>query len=184
MKTETGFTVLETLAIVLTFGILAAICAPSISRANHAYQLQAAGQQIVQEVQRAKISAVGRSTPQSLFFNTANRTVIVNGTTFTLPDGIQFAALPSNLSAPSLIEQAAQNSAALPTQQSDARSAISMPAVATTQELRINTKGLPNVEPGVVNWIYLTNREGQRAVITLTSAGSVAMLTLRDGVWK
>lgn len=184
MRTETGFSILELLGVVMTFGVLAAICAPSITRANRTYRLQSAGRQIVQEVQRAKINAVGRNTAQTLAFNTTNRTLTVSGTTLTLPDGIAFAALPSNIAAPPLVQQATQNAAALPSQQSDAHAALSLSATANTYTLAINAKGLPAVEPGEVNWLYLTNADGQRVAITITSAGSVALLTLGENGWR
>jgi Tfp pilus assembly protein FimT len=184
MRSQAGFSLLETLLIVSIFVVLAAVCAPSITKAHRTYQLQSAAQQIVQELQRAKINALGHSTRQPLIFDPTNRTMTANGTAFALPDGIRFEALPTTINPPALVQQAAQNSAALPAQQSDARSAISFSVVATAHTLSINTKGLPDVEPGVVNWIYLVNRDSQRAAITITSAGSVALLTLRDGMWK
>lgn len=184
MRSQAGFSILEALLVVAVFVVLAAVCAPSITKANRSYQLQSAAQQILQELQRAKINALGRSTRHPLIFDPTNQMMTANERPFALPEGIRFEALPTTINPPVLVQQAAQNSAALPSQQSDARRAISLPAVAAKHELDINTRGLPNVEPGVVNWVYLVNQDGQRAVITITSAGSVALLTLRDGVWK
>lgn len=184
MRTETGFSMLETLGVILVFSVLAAICAPSVTKANRAYQLTSSAQQIAQEIQRAKINALSQTSRQTLVFNTTKNTITAHGTQITLPDGIRFEALPSTVMPPTMVQQAAQNSIALTSQQSDARSVVSLPDLATQHEFAMNAKGLPEVEPGVVNWLYLVNRDGQRAAITITSAGSVEVLTLHDNGWK
>ena len=180
MRTQAGFSLLETLGVLLVFSVLAAVCAPSVTKATRTYQLQSSAQQIAQEIQHAKVTALSRSARQTLVFNTTTNTIAVNGTTITLPTGVRFQALPSSVAAPLIVQQAAQNSTALTSQQSDAHSALSF----TTHELGITAKGLPDVEPGVVNWLYLVNQDGQRVAVTVTSAGSVAVLSLRDSTWK
>ena len=187
MRKELGFSVLETLSIVLTVAILAAIAVPRVVKATRTHQLRFAAQQVAQLIHTAKFDAVSKNTKQKISLNIAHQTITTtNGRALTVATGIGFAALPNDVPAPEVVQTAAQNSEVLVAQEGDARSAVSLPAgiFPDTYELTFTPRGLPDVEPGVVHWIYLVNDTGERMAVTMTSAGSVTVLTLRDGQWS
>jgi prepilin-type N-terminal cleavage/methylation domain-containing protein len=187
MKTEHGYSLVELLSVTVVLGIVVAIAVPNLLRARRSYEVQASAQQIAQLLEAAKIDAVGKSTNRKLVFDAAQNTLTTSaGTVLALPATVSFAALPGHIAAPPVVQSAAQNARALPGQQGNAASAVSLPAGAATgtHELSFNGRGLPAVEPGVLHWLYLTNQDGQRVVVTLTSSGSTAIQTWRDGVWK
>ena len=187
MRKQAGYSLFELLSVVAVLGVVVAIAVPNLTRAQRHYQLQSAAQQIVQIFQAARLDAVGKITSRTLVFNTTTNTITASdGTAITLPTGVRFAALPSSISAPNLIQTASANSSALPQQQSDAKTAVSFPAgsSAETRELRFTGRGLPDVEPGVVHWVYLANQDGQWVAVTLTSVGGATILKLKENTWQ
>ena len=185
MKHEHGFSMLEIMMVVTIVGVMSAAATPSLTRALRSYRLSAGAQQIAEAIQTAKLRAVSTNQAQSVFFDTAsnNNTIAVanSATAVSLPPGIQFAT-PS-VTPPPVVGTAVANATAIPGQQSDSCAAVSFPVfpvgstTSTVRAVSFNWRGLPAVSPGAVNWIYLTNAQGELIAVTLSSAGSV-------GVWS
>jgi prepilin-type N-terminal cleavage/methylation domain-containing protein len=187
MRKQAGYSLFELLSVVAILAVVVAIAVPNLNRAQRHYQLQSAAQQIAQVFQAAKLDAVGKSTSRKLVFNTTNNTITTsNGTVMALPAGIRFAALPSSLAAPNAIQTASANSSALPQQQSDAKCAVSFPAGSSAElcEANFTGRGLPDVEPGVLHWVYLVNQDEQHMAVTLTSVGGAVVLKFKDNTWQ
>jgi type II secretory pathway pseudopilin PulG len=187
MRKETGYSLFELLSVIAVLTVVVAIAVPNLTRAQRHYQLQSAAQQIAQVFQAAKLDAVGKSTGRKIVFNlTANTITASDGTVIVLPAGIHFAALPSSIAAPNTIQTASANSSALPQQPSDAKCAVSFPAGSSTElrEINFTGRGLPEVEPGVLHWVYLVNQDEQRMAVTLTSVGGAAILKYKENTWQ
>ena len=185
MRNAKGFSLLE---LVVVLGIVMTICAisvPSLIKANRGYQLQSSARGIAQALQAAKFKAIGANSSKTVSINTAtNSFVSSTGTTKALPANVKFEALPSNVTSPAMIQTACSNT--ITGQKSDAKLAASLPTGATANEFVVSfsSKGIPEVEPGVVNWLYLSNQDGERVAVIMTSAGSVEVKQLRNGVWE
>ncbi len=183
MKHEHGFSMLEIMMVVTIVGVMSAAATPSLTRALRSYRLSAGAQQIAEAIQTAKLRAVSTNQAQSVFFDTAsnNNTIAVanSATAISLPPGIQFVT--PTVAPPTVIHDAAAT--LIPNQQSDQYAAVSFPVfpvgstTSTVRAVSFNWRGLPAVSPGAVNWIYLTNAQGELIAVTLSSAGSV-------GVWS
>jgi Tfp pilus assembly protein FimT len=187
MRKETGYSLIELLGVTAILTIVVAIAVPNLTRANRYYQLQSSAQHIAQLFQAAKVDAVGKNTARKIVCNLTDNTLTAsNGTVIALPEGVSFEALPGSKTAPSVIQTAAANSAALPQQSSDDKCAVSFPvgSAPNLRELSFNAKGLPLVDPGVVHWIYLVNQDGARMVVTLSSVGSTSILRLKENNWQ
>jgi prepilin-type N-terminal cleavage/methylation domain-containing protein len=186
-KQQTGYSLLELLGVVAILAIVAALAVPNLTRANRQYALQSTAQQIAQIFETAKTDAIKNAAKHRITFNLATNTIVSsNGSVVELPSGIRFDSLPSNMGAPSMIHVASLNGISLPQQQSDDHVAVSFPvgSSANVREVYFSGRGLPDVEPGIVNWIYLVNQDGKRVAVTLSSVGSVAILNWRDNQWK
>ena len=185
MRTAKGFSLLE---LVVVLGIVMTVCAisiPSFIKANHGYQLQSSAREIAQVLQAAKFKAIGSNSSKTITINTTSNSFVSSlGVTSTLPTNVKFEALPSHINAPAIIQSASGNS--LVGQKSDAKLAASFANGTTTNEFVISfsSRGIPEVEPGVVNWLYLTNQDGDRIAVILSSAGSVEVKRLQNGVWE
>ncbi len=105
-----GFTLIEMLTALLILGTLTAIVLPKFSQYRRAWALESGGQQIVSDLQRARIQAIKRnqtvfltksdSTGYSIRF-LGNRT-LPEGTTFGIgtPDSVAFAPFGPTLTGP------------------------------------------------------------------------------------
>jgi prepilin-type N-terminal cleavage/methylation domain-containing protein len=96
-----GVTMIEMLLVVVILGILMAIVAPRFGNMRVKYQVEAAGQQLVRDLNRARTEAVKRNANVWLAkTSTTNYTLqhvgdraLPNGVTFTSgPDTVKFAA--------------------------------------------------------------------------------------------
>jgi len=166
---------LEVITVAAVIGTAVAVSAPSLTRAMRSYRLSAGAQQIAGAIQTAKLRAIGANQSQSIFFDTTNNTIAVANaaTVVSLPSGIQFVT--PTVDAPPMVATAITNAASIPNQQSDPHAAVSFPvgSPTTVREAVFNWRGLPAVSPGAVNWVYLTNTQGELMAVTLSSAGSV-----------
>ncbi len=185
MRTAKGFSLLE---LIVVSGIVMVVCAvsvPSLIKANRGYQLQSSAREIAQALQAAKFKAIGSNSSKTVTINTTSNSFVSSlGVTSTLPTNVKFEALPSSIDAPAIIQSACSNS--LAGQKSDAKLAASFANGATAGQFiaSFNSRGIPAVEPGVVNWLYLTNQDGDRVAVILSSAGSVEVKRLVNGVWE
>ena len=89
-----------------------------------------------------------------------------------LPSTVKFEALPGSITSPTMIATACGNS--LPEQKNDAKLATSLEVGETPDQFEVSfsSKGIPEVEPGVVNWLYLSSQDGERVAVIMTSAGA------------
>ncbi|MFN7931148.1 MAG: hypothetical protein U0Y68_25115 [Blastocatellia bacterium] len=176
MRKEKGFTAIEMVTMVGIVGITAAIAAPSIIKSNRSYKLNTAAQDVAQAFQSARFEAIRNNNSQNVYIDKTNNTITINGRTITLPNGITFQTQTSSSDLPAEIKSAASNgsSGTVSGQQSNEKTAVSFPYDSSTSKYvaTFNSRGLPNVQPGAVNWLYLVNADGEKVAITLTSAGS------------
>ncbi len=174
MKRERGFSAFEMVAVAGMVGICAAAAAPSVIKANRSYQLNSAAQQVSQAFQSAKFEALRNNSSQTVLIDPVANTVTINGRAINLPAGVTFQTQQSSTAIPSVIRSAAANSATISGQESNDKKSVSFPLRAADNKYvaTFNSKGMPNVQPGAVNWIYLVNSNGERVAITLSSAGS------------
>lgn len=187
MRKNEGYSLLELLGVIAILGIVVALAVPNLSRANRHYQLQAAAQQIAQVFEAAKVDAIRNAAQHKITFNLSSNTISSsNGTVIQLPSGIQFESLPGGIGAPTVVHAASLNSGSLPQQQRDDQIAISFPvgSAANLREVTFSGRGLPEVEPGVVHWMYLVNEDGKRKAVILSSVGSVALMEWNGNQWK
>ena len=189
MKNERGFTAFEMVAVVGMVAVSAAMAAPSVIRANRSYQLNAAAQQVSQAFQSAKFEALRNNSSQTVLIDPVANAVTINGRTINLPAGVTFQTQQSSTEIPNVIRTAAANgeTGTVSGQQADDTMAVSFPRRASDNKYvaTFNSRGMPNVQPGAVNWIYLVNPNGERVAITLSSAGSTNTWRKRgEGSWK
>ena len=185
MRNAKGFSLLELMIVLGIVMVVSTISVPSLIKANRGYQLQSSARAIAQELQAAKFKAIGSNSSKTITFDTsANSFVSSAGVITTLPANVKFEALPTTMTAPAMIQTASGNS--LTGQKSDAKLAISLATGATSNQFKVSfsSRGIPEVEPGVVNWLYLSNQDGERVAVVLTSAGGVEVKQLRNGVWQ
>lgn len=174
-----GFTLLELGIVTAIIGVASAILAPNMLKAMRTYRLNAAAQQVADAVQTAKFTAVRANTTQSAFFNTTTNAVAVGQTTAAtatvLPAGVTFVTTASAVTAPSIAATAITNAGSITGQQTNAHISVSFPTVTGQTnfcQASFTSRGLPNVTAGAVNWVYLTNTQGEIMAVTITSAGS------------
>jgi prepilin-type N-terminal cleavage/methylation domain-containing protein len=185
MRNAKGFSLLELMIVLGIVLVVSAISVPSLIKANRGYQLQSSAREIAQAFQAAKFKAIGTNSSKTVSINTAtNSFVSSTGTTTALPSNVKFEALPSSMTSPAIVQIACGNT--LAEQETDAKLATSLEVGATPDQFEVSfsSKGIPKVEPGVVNWLYLSNQDGERVAVILTSAGGVEVKQLRNGVWQ
>ena len=177
-----GMTLIETGVVMLVIGIAMAMATPSLTKAMRSYRLNSGAQQVANAFQSAKFSAVRTNAAQSVFINTSTNATAVGATTSAtatpLPTGVQFVTLPTSVTIPTIIANATPNAGTLSGQASNGRLAVSFGTVSGMTNFRqasFNSRGLPgpNISPGAVNWVYLTNEQNELMAITITSAGSI-----------
>lgn len=190
MKKENGFTAIEMVTMVAIVGVAAAVTAPNIIKSNRSYKLNTAAQDVAQAFQSARFEAIRNNSSQSVYLDKTNNTLTINGRTIQLPAGVTFQAQTSSTDLPAEIKSAASNgsSGTISGQQSNEKSAISFPYDSSTSKYvaTFNSRGLPNVQPGALNWLYLVNADGEKVAITLSSAGSTNTWRKNgsSGSWK
>jgi type II secretory pathway pseudopilin PulG len=194
-RKEKGFSMLETIMVSGVVLVACASTAPSLVKASRAQKLNSAAQQISQSLQAAKYDAIRKNVSQAVIFNVANNSLQISDPTpteptrvktiLTLPAGVTFSgcqAPPSTVSSSVLQAGTLTGQSGLSGQSSNSQAAVSFPA----GKAEFNSRGIPTVQPGAVNWVYLKNTDGEMAVITLTSAGSTGTMKMQNGstVWK
>ncbi len=177
MKSQKGYSIIELLMVLVVVGIVFAIAVPSLMRANRNKRLIETGREIVQVMHDARYKAVAENSGKKIQINTNNNTIQTSkGTVIALPVGIRFNALNDEIEPPTQIKEAASKSGSLKTQKEDPKAFTSFQKSGNVYQAEFDSKGLPKVEPGVVNWIYLVNDEGQQIAIVMTSAGACELL--------
>ncbi|MBL8204279.1 MAG: hypothetical protein JNM09_08615 [Blastocatellia bacterium] len=185
MKNEQGFTAFEMVTTAGIIAIGAAIATPSIIKANRSYQLNSAAQQVSQVFQSAKFEALRNNANQTVLIDPVARTITINGRTTFLPAGITFETQSSSTDLPTVIKTAVESG--VTGQQTNEKTMVSFPQRSSDNkyEATFNSRGMPNVQPGAVNWLYLVNSNGEKVAITLTSAGSTNLWRKNgDDNWK
>lgn len=186
MKNERGFSVFEMVATAGIVAVAAAVATPSIIKANRSYQLSSAAQQVSQAFEAAKFEALRNNTTQSVLIDPASNTITINGKDIQLPDGVTFQTQQDSNDVPNMIRNASDNG--ISGQQTDETKSVSFPRRSgdNKYEATFNSRGMPNVQPGAVNWLYLSNPNGEKVAITLTSAGSTNTWRKKraDDSWK
>jgi Tfp pilus assembly protein FimT len=175
MKQERGFTAFEMVTVTGMIGVAVAIATPNIMRANRSFKLNAAAQEIRSVFQTAKSEALRVNSQQTILFDVVNHTILLNGQLHPLPEGVRFQT-QTTTDVPDVIKTAAANGAsgALAGQEANEKTVVSFPLRTADNKYvaTFNSRGLPQVNPGIVNWLYLVNSDGEQVAITLTSAGS------------
>lgn len=189
MRKERGYTAIEMVTVTGMIGIVVAAAAPSIVKSNRSYKLNTAAQQVTQAFESARFEALRNNSSQTVLLDLANNTFTINGRTTKLPEGVTFQPQTSSSEVPDVVKNAAANGGAgiIVGQEPNEKLAISFPYRTSDAKYvaTFNSRGLPNVQPGVVNWIYLTNTDGEKVAITLSSAGSTNTWRKNgSGVWK
>ncbi len=176
MKNERGFSVFEMVTVAGMVAVSVAVATPSVIQANRSYQLNSAAQQVSQAFQSAKYEALRNNSSETVLIDPVANTVTINGRTINLPAGVTFQTQQSSTEIPTVIKNAAVNgeTGVISGQQANDKMAVSFPLRASDNKYvaTFNSRGMPNVQPGAVNWIYLVNPNGEKVAITLSSAGS------------
>jgi type II secretory pathway pseudopilin PulG len=186
MRKEKGFSMLETIVVSGIVLVASAATIPSIVNASKQYQLKSVTQQINQALLTAKYDAIRQNKSMSVSFDVANNKLTTSdGKIINLPAGVTFSG-PDVSSAPGMIVNGA--SAQLATQESNNKMACSFPVDSVNANIRkatFTSRGVPKVEPGELNWVYLKNANGEMAAVTLSSAGSTSSFSkMSNSGWK
>ncbi|MBS1809413.1 MAG: hypothetical protein JST84_14740 [Acidobacteria bacterium] len=175
MKKEQGYTAFEMLTATAVIGVAVAAATPSVIKANRSYKLNAATQEVTQAFQSAKYEAIRNNSSQTVLIDKTNNTITINGRTIRLPEGVSFQTQSSS-DIPDEIKSAAVNggNGTVSGQESNEKLAVSFPYRESDGKYvaTFNSRGMPSVQPGTVNWLYLVNPDGEKVAITLSSAGS------------
>lgn len=188
MKKARGFTVTELVTVGAIVTVAAAMASPTVVKTVRSERLSTGAQGIAQALQSARYEAMRTNERAKVQFDTTNKTYTVyvrqNGNyvakeTRSLSSDVNFTDLPDNISPPTVISTAVSKYGSIWGQQANARTKVSFSGSSNTYSAYFTAKGLPGnsdgrqVSPGQVNWISLTNEQGELYVITLTSEGEV-----------
>ncbi len=197
MRKDEGFSLLETIIISAVVMVAGAATIPSVINASKQYQLNATAQQINQAIQSAKYDAIRTNSSRTISFDlSTNRLTVSNGTVIQLPSGITFSSLPEGVTPPQSVIDGAANApkvvngvtVGITGQASDSKTSCSFPSSSTATTTKLATftsRGIPDVQPGAYNWVYLKNSKDERVVVTLSSAGSTrSLVRTSDAHWK
>ncbi len=190
MKKERGFTAFEMVTVTAIIGVAVAAASPSIIKSNRSYKLNAAAQQVAQSFQSARFEAIRNNSSQTVLIDKTNSTITINGRTIKLPEGVTFQTQTSSTDVPAEILSAAANggNGTVVGQESNEKTAVSFPYNSSTSKYvaTFNSRGMPTVQPGALNWLYLVNTDGEKIAITLSSAGSTNTWrkNTSTGTWK
>lgn len=189
MRKERGYTALEMVTVTGIMGVVVAAATPSIIKSNRSYKLNAAAQEVAQAFESARFEALRNNSSQTVLLDKVNNTITINGRTIKLPEGVTFQTQTSTNEVPDVIRTAAANgvNGTVAGQESNEKTAISFPYRSTDAKYvaTFNSRGMPSVQPGAMNWIYLANLDGEKIAITLSSAGSTNTWRKNgSGAWK
>ena len=92
-----GVTMIEMLLVVVILGILMAIVAPRFGNMRVKYQVEAAGQQLVRDLNRARTEAVKRNANVWLAKTSATEYTLQHVGARTLPNGVTFTSGPDTV---------------------------------------------------------------------------------------
>lgn len=188
MKKARGFTVTELVTVGAIVTVAAAMASPTVVKTVRSERLSTGAQGIAQALQSARYDAMRTNERTKVEFDTTRKTYTVyvrrSGDyvakeTRTLSSDVSFADLPEGVTPPTVISTAVSKASSIDGQQSNANKKISFSLSSDVYSAYFTAKGLPGkssgdqVEPGQVNWFYLTNDQGELYVITLTSEGEV-----------
>jgi type II secretory pathway pseudopilin PulG len=163
----------ELVVILLVVGVLAAILIPAIGTWLEEYRLNIAGQQVADALQAAKMAAVAKSRRTELVFDVPGNRLGRDGAPLAdLPPGVRFS--PAGVSS--------SPDPGVPT----TAEPVTFPPLSGDTGLRaaaFTARGLPDVDPGRSNAVFLTNSRGTCAVV-MTSAGNVRILEWSGSKWE
>jgi Tfp pilus assembly protein FimT len=162
----------ELAVVVLVIGILAAIAIPAIGVWIDEYRLETAAQQVADQLQAAKMTAVSKTRRTELLFDVPGNRLGREGQPLgELPPGVSYGAgdvrTPPDAGVP-VVE------------------AVTFPPLDGNASMRaaaFTGRGLPDVDPGKTYAVFLSNSTGTRAVV-MTSAGNVRVLEWDGEAWK
>lgn len=158
--------------VLLVVAILAAIAIPAVGVWLEEYRLETAAQQVADQLQLTKMTAVSKTRRTELLFDVPGNRLGREGLPLgNLPPGVSYGA--GSISTPPDAGLAAVEPVTFPPLEGNA----SLRAAAFTG------RGLPDVDPGKSNAVFLSNTRGTRAVV-MTSAGNVRVLEWDGGAWK
>jgi Tfp pilus assembly protein FimT len=180
-RDERGFSILETVIVVLIISLAVAVATPAVTNAARAHRLSSAVRQVNDLIQRAKAQAMADNRSSAVVIDTAEGRLglvfyddagVVTDTQYApLPEGVTFDR-PAGVTAP-------MNGA--PTSK-----AVSFKPQQNSQKVfqqDFNSRGFPVVDsPTTVLALYLTNGESFRA-ITMSSVGGIRTWWWEDGSW-
>lgn len=171
-RPDAGFSLLEILIVVAVVIVLAAISIPLISSWVAQYRLDIAAQQVADGLQTAKMQAVSKTRRRELLFDvTGNRLGLEGSTLVDLPGGVRFDA--GGVTVP-------------PDPAVTMGQAVTFPSVDADTGLcaaAFTGKGIPDVDPGTVYAVFLTNTAGTKSVV-VTSAGNVRIRSWDGSTWR
>lgn len=172
-ESNSGFTALEIVVVLLVAGISIAIATPLITNAMKEYRLNIAAQELVGVMYKAKTTSVSNNQKTAVVIDTGNYRIGLatsfdssgNGIVLSwqpLPSGITFGQ-PSNMGSVAPISGAPTSSSISFSAQTTSGGGSST----TLFQQTFNSFGFPNVSAGAVNALYVTNGRSNKAV-TLT----------------
>ena len=171
-RADHGFTVLEIMIVVAVVIILSAISLPLIWSWIAEYRLGNAAQQVADSLQHTKMQAVSKTRRRELVFDvTGNRLGIEGSTLVGLPGGVAFDTGGVTVPPDPAVQMGTP---------------VTFPSVDAETGLRaaaFTGKGIPDVDPGTVYAVFLTNSAGTKAVV-VTSAGNVRVRSWDGTTWR
>ena len=169
---QRGFSLVEIAVVVLVIALLAAVAIPAVTYWLEQYRLGFAAQQVADSLQSTKMAAVAKTQKAALLFDVDGNRLGREGSTLAdLPAGVVFG-LPEHATAPDA--------------DVDMSGPVTFPVLPENGGLRaaaFTGRGLPDVDPGEVYAVFLTNSTGSSAVL-MTSAGNVRILNWDGERWK
>lgn len=196
-----GFSVTESVVVCAVVAIGSALAYPSVQRSISFYKLSSGAQQISQAFETAKFESIRANTSRCIFIDVANNRIGIGAsygtaTFFDLPRDVRIANDVTQMVGATetlpVIKDAANNASVInddsnsgsgsgsydymKRQEGDSLCSTSLPKIngdESKRQMAFTSRGLPGVNPGTVNWVYLTNSDQELMVVAVTSAGSV-----------
>ena len=158
--------------VIAVVAILSAIAIPLINSWLQQYRLDIAAQQIADGLQTAKMQAVAKTRRRELLFDVpGNRAGLDGAELINLPSGVRFDT---------------GGVSASPEPGVGTSEPVTFPATEGNASLRaagFTGRGLPDIDPGTTNAVYLTNTSGTRVVL-MTSAGNIKTREWTGEAWR